>query len=55
MHVSSKVNPSGQSQDLDAQRFFLLNVVHGGDISSLLYATPPPQVEVGRRPLGGGG
>ena len=27
---------------------------HGGGVSSLLYATPPP-VEVGRRPLGGGG
>ena len=27
---------------------------HGGDVSSLLYETPPP-VEVGRRPLGGGG
>ena len=28
---------------------------HGGDVSSLLYATPPPPVEVGRRPPGGGG
>ena len=28
---------------------------HGGAVSSLLYATPPPPVEVGRRPLGGGG
>ena len=30
-------------------------VKHGGDVSSLLYATPPPPIEVGRRPLGGGG
>ena len=26
---------------------------HGGDVSSLLYATPPSPVEVGRRPPGG--
>ena len=32
----------------------VVRLPHGGDVSSLLYATPPP-VEVGRRPPGGGG
>ena len=31
-----------------------MRIGHGGDVSSLLDATPPP-VEVGRRPPGGGG
>ena len=30
-------------------------LAHRGDVSSLLYANPPPKIEVGRRPLGGGG
>ena len=49
LHLSPE-NAHGDSQGVPSTSLSS----NGGDVSSLLYVTPPPPAEVGRRPRGGG-
>ena len=45
------VRPQGRS----SQTSYMTRAIHRGDVSSLLYTTPPPQYKWAKGPPGGGG